>query len=219
MTQAFLTTQYRFAETFKFVIMKNSKLSERVTELRNRKGFSQEVLAEDSGLSLRTIQRIENGETPPRGDTLQRIAKGLGVTSEELIDWKLEKNDSYLALLNISALSFIIFPLLGILIPLMMWISQKNKIDGIDRNSREILNFQITWSLFLFLSIIGYIGGNFYRVYQSSVISPSLLINPLFLWISVLILYFLNLFLVIMNSVRLKSGKNVAYFLGIPFLR
>jgi len=105
--------------------MKNSKLSERVTELRNRKGFSQEVLAEDSGLSLRTIQRIENGETTPRGDTLQRIAKGLGVTSEELIDWKLEKNDSYLALLNISALSFIIFPLLGILIPLMMWISQK----------------------------------------------------------------------------------------------
>ncbi|WP_414727647.1 DUF4870 domain-containing protein, partial [Zunongwangia profunda] len=77
------------------------------------------------------------------------------------MDWKLEKNDSYLALLNISALSFIIFPLLGILIPLMMWISQKNKIDGIDRNSREILNFQITWSLFLFLSIIGYIGGNF----------------------------------------------------------
>ena len=75
--------------------MKNSKLSERVTELRNRKGFSQEVLAEDSGLSLRTIQRIENGETTPRGDTLQRIAKGLGVTSEELIDWKLEKNDIF----------------------------------------------------------------------------------------------------------------------------
>ncbi len=60
MTQAFLTTEHRFAETFNFVNMKNSKLSERITELRNRKGFSQEVLAEESGLSLRTIQRIEN---------------------------------------------------------------------------------------------------------------------------------------------------------------
>ncbi len=143
--------------------MKNSKLSERVTELRNRKGFSQEVLAEESGLSLRTIQRIENGETTPRGDTLQRIAKGLGVTSEELIDWKLEKNDSYLAILNASALTFIFFPIFGILVPLVMWISQKNKIHGIDRNSRKILNFQITWSLVLFLSIIGYIGNVFYQ--------------------------------------------------------
>ncbi|MFC6861124.1 helix-turn-helix domain-containing protein [Zunongwangia atlantica] len=199
--------------------MKNSKISERVTELRNRKGFSQEVLAEESGLSLRTIQRIENGETTPRGDTLQRIAKGLSVTSEEIIDWKLEKNDSYLAMLNTSALSFLIFPLLGILIPLVMWISQKNKIHGIDRSSRKILNFQITWSLVLFLSIIGYIGGNFYRVNQSSLISPSLLINPLYLWGTIVLLYFINLVLVVINSVRLKSGKNVSYFLGIPFLK
>lgn len=199
--------------------MKNSKLSERVTELRNRKGFSQEVLAEESGLSLRTIQRIENGETTPRGDTLQRIAKGLGVTSEELIDWKLEKNDSYLAILNASALTFIFFPIFGILVPLVMWISQKNKIHGIDRNSRKILNFQITWSLVLFLSIIGYIGGNFYRVNQSSLISPSLLINPLYLWGTIVLMYFINLVLVVINSVRLKSGKNVSYFLGIPFLK
>jgi len=47
-------------------------ISQRVKELRCRKGMSQELLAEESGLSLRTIQRIENYESEPRGDTLKR---------------------------------------------------------------------------------------------------------------------------------------------------
>ena len=55
--------------------MKNKNLSKKVKELRKRKGFSQEELAENSGLSLRTIQRIENGETEPTGETLKRIKK------------------------------------------------------------------------------------------------------------------------------------------------
>lgn len=141
--------------------MENNELANRVIELRNRKGFSQEFLAEESGVSLRTIQRVENGETQPRGDTLQRIAKGLGVTSEELIDWKLEKNNSYLALLNSSALSFLFFPVLGILVPLVMWISKKNEIHNINKTSKEILNFEITWCILLFFTCIGFISINF----------------------------------------------------------
>lgn len=39
--------------------MDNLNLAERVKELRSRKGISQELLAEESGLSLRTIQRIK----------------------------------------------------------------------------------------------------------------------------------------------------------------
>lgn len=41
--------------------MKNKILAKKVKELRKRKGYSQEELAEKSGLSLRTVQRIENG--------------------------------------------------------------------------------------------------------------------------------------------------------------
>jgi transcriptional regulator with XRE-family HTH domain len=47
--------------------MKNKELAQRIKELRNRRCFSQEELSEKTGLSLRTIQRIENGETEPRG--------------------------------------------------------------------------------------------------------------------------------------------------------
>ena len=54
--------------------MNKNNLAIRLKELRNRKGMSQEALAEESGLSLRTIQRIENGDTNPTGDSLKRLS-------------------------------------------------------------------------------------------------------------------------------------------------
>jgi len=95
--------------------MDKNHLAQRVKELRNQKGMSQEILAEASGLSLRTIQRIENGETNPAGDTLQRLSAALNVNPDELIDWSVKEDRSYLVFLNLSALTFLFFPLLGIL--------------------------------------------------------------------------------------------------------
>ncbi len=66
--------------------MKNKDLAKRVKELRKRNGMSQELLAENSRLSLRTVQRIENGETKPTGDSIKRLSSGLNVTPNELID-------------------------------------------------------------------------------------------------------------------------------------
>lgn len=71
--------------------MVNNKLAQGTKELRKRKGFSQEELAENSGLSLRTIQRVENGETEPTGETLKRISSTLELTPHELINWDANK--------------------------------------------------------------------------------------------------------------------------------
>ena len=193
--------------------MKDNELANRLIELRKRKGFSQEFLAEDSGISLRTIQRIEKGETQPRGDTLQRIAKGFGVTSEELIDWKLEKNSSYLVLLNTSALSFLFFPILGVLIPLVMWASKKNNVHKVDEVGKEVVNFQITWCLFIFLFYLLI----FVRIIFD--ISISLRLNPLVITAYFVILYILNVTLIVYNSIRIKKSKSPKYLLRIPFLR
>lgn len=65
--------------------MEKEKLAQRVKDLRKRQGLSQDDLAKESGLSLRTIQRVENGETEPTGETLKRISSGLDVTPNELI--------------------------------------------------------------------------------------------------------------------------------------
>ncbi|SDG68983.1 helix-turn-helix domain-containing protein [Mucilaginibacter sp. P25] len=42
--------------------MKTYNPGKKIKELRNRKGLSQEELAEQAQLSLRTVQRIENDE-------------------------------------------------------------------------------------------------------------------------------------------------------------
>ena len=52
--------------------MGNFKLHKRVKELRIKKGLSQEELAENTGLSIRTIQRIENGENTPSGGYFEK---------------------------------------------------------------------------------------------------------------------------------------------------
>ncbi|MDB4025673.1 helix-turn-helix transcriptional regulator [Flavobacteriaceae bacterium] len=84
--------------------MNNLNLALRVKELRNRKGFSQEILAEESSLSLRTIQRIENNETIPRGDTLKRLAIALDTSPNEIIDWKIQEDQNYLRLMSLASL-------------------------------------------------------------------------------------------------------------------
>ncbi len=54
----------------------------KIKELRESRGFSQEELSETSGVSLRTIQRMENGESIPRGSTLRTIASSLNLSSD-----------------------------------------------------------------------------------------------------------------------------------------
>lgn len=100
--------------------MNDQNLAFKVKGLRNRKGFSQEQLSEESKLSLRTIQRIEKGESVPRGDTLLKLTQVLGVTPDDLLEWDKTEDRGYLALLNLSALSLVILPILGIIIPLVM---------------------------------------------------------------------------------------------------
>ncbi|MEO3403992.1 helix-turn-helix transcriptional regulator [Mucilaginibacter sp. CAU 1740] len=99
--------------------MKTYNPGKKIKELRTRKGLSQEELADQAQLSLRTVQRIENDETEARGDTLKRLAAALSVdteflteTPDELIESMPDDSRRFLTTINLSALSFIIFPLL-----------------------------------------------------------------------------------------------------------
>lgn len=63
------------------------KLSKRVKELRKKYGYTQEKLAELSGVSYENIQKIE-GKSPhnPQLDTLEKLAKGFKITLSELFN-------------------------------------------------------------------------------------------------------------------------------------
>ncbi|NEV92940.1 helix-turn-helix domain-containing protein [Psychroflexus sp. YR1-1] len=127
--------------------MKNQHLAEKIKDLRTRKGFSQEQLSEESKLSLRTIQRIEKGESVPRGDTLIKLTRALGVSPDDLLEWAEVEDKGYLTLMNLSALSVFIQPFLGIIIPTVMWILKREKIKGVEDTGKKIISFQITWTL------------------------------------------------------------------------
>lgn len=64
--------------------METKDLAKKLKELRALRGMSQEYLAEESRVGLRTIQRIENNESTPTGETIKRIANALDVELSEL---------------------------------------------------------------------------------------------------------------------------------------
>jgi transcriptional regulator with XRE-family HTH domain len=200
--------------------MKNKGLAQRIKILRSRKGFSQEELAERSGLSLRTVQRIENGETEPRGDSLKRLAAALEVSPDEIVDWTLQEDKGFLTSLNLSALSFLIFPLLGILVPLIIWISKKDKIRNLNDVARELLNFQITWTMLLFAGYLGIIVSMTHELGTAGTISPSIITSKMtFNLIFIVVMYLYNLTLTTINTVRIHQEKSILYYPKIVFLR
>jgi transcriptional regulator with XRE-family HTH domain len=126
----------------------------KVKELRKKKGLSQEELADFSNVNLRTIQRIENNESEPRGKTLSLICDVLQVNIEELLDFGKKLDNSYLILFHLSVLSFIVIPLGNIIIPLILWMNKKDKIIGLKQVGANLLNFQILWCIIAFITLI-----------------------------------------------------------------
>ena len=200
--------------------MKNKELAQRIKELRTRKGFSQEELSEKTGLSLRTVQRIENGETEPRGDSLKRLAMAFDVSPDEIIDWTVQKDKGFLISLNLSALSFFVFPLLGILVPLIIWISKKDKIRNVNEIAKEILNFQITWTMILFIGYIAIILNSAIRMRLPGNINPSTVTSMVLMnFILMTVMYLFNLTMTLINAVRINNDKKVFYTPKIRFIR
>ncbi|MEO9891127.1 helix-turn-helix domain-containing protein [Aurantibacter sp.] len=199
--------------------MKNKNLAENVRHLRKSKGYSQEDLSENSGLSLRTIQRIENGENEPTGETLKRISYALNVKPEELIDWAVIEDNSYLKALNLSSLTFIVFPLLGFLVPLIMWISKKDKLKNVNRIAKNVINFQITWTIILFSGYIMSVLILIIRTESNGIVSvKNFILSYSLNLIFFLIMYILNIILILVSTSRISKNKEVIYFPKISFI-
>lgn len=191
--------------------MDKNQLATRIKELRGQKGMSQEILADESGLSLRTIQRIENGESNPTGDTLKRLSNALQVNPDELIDWTIKEDIGYLIFLNLSALSFIFFPLLGILVPFIMWTSKKGKLKNINKIGSELINFEITWTILLFFIPFSWFIINKIGLLENLTFRTIIAI--------VAMMYFLNIMFITFNTFRISNKKDVVYYSLIKFLR
>ena len=61
------------------------KLGRNIRDLREKRDLLQRELAEQAGVPVRTIGRIERGEVDMRIGTLVKIAKALNTTIKELV--------------------------------------------------------------------------------------------------------------------------------------
>lgn len=116
-------------------------------QTRNQFNLSQEDLAFKSGLTVRTIQRIENGGSTPRQDTLDRICKSLHITMADLYFEQGIDQRSDERFINILKLSQFLFPFyfLGFIVPFALKSVNKDKSKKYHEWATEIINFQFSW--------------------------------------------------------------------------
>lgn len=122
-------------------------IGQKIVQLRKSKGYTQEELAERAKVNLRTIQRIENDENKPSGNTLKLICEALDTLPTKLIDYGKKEDLKLLVLMHLSVITYLVIPIGNILIPLIFWISKKDKIIHLDEKGTRLLNFQIIWTI------------------------------------------------------------------------
>jgi len=133
--------------------------------LREKLGYTQVLLSKKTGLSLRTIQRLEAHNKVPKGHTLIVLSEIFNMTPDVLsarfLPPKASGDEDILSvkLINTSVLIFVGVPFGNVLLPLILWRRNRDSII-VDEAGKRILNFQILWSAVLafLLSITPFTG-------------------------------------------------------------
>ena len=94
------------------------RLGTKIKELRKRKGLTQIELSERTGLTERTIQRIENHEVEPSKHSLKKMGEVLG---HNLNEQKLNDMTKKQRLLNIFIISISILIVVEFIIGWLTW--------------------------------------------------------------------------------------------------
>lgn len=186
-------------------------------KIRETKNLTQEELAKKSGLSVRTIQRIEAG-TQPKGYTLKTLAKNLEVSEKDLCipeiieehEIKVEEvpelkaedkslNLSLIIIINLSSLPLAWFPVANMLPPLLIMIFTKEK----SRITKQIISLQI------FLAIISPV--IFMIVVLLKPGSP-------FVMGTMVLLVLANIYIILRNAYEIDKKNSLYYKLNFSFL-
>jgi uncharacterized Tic20 family protein len=170
--------------------MNQHEIGSKIAELRMQRGLTQEELAVRCGIKVRTVQQIEAGSISPRIAKLKLIGQELDYE----IPFK-ENDDTKFWLLTLHLSNFLLFPIL----PLILWSMKKDEIPEIDRQGKDVINFQISMIIYLFASAI-----------------------LMFLVVGIVLLLLLGLYITtitIINSSKVVLERNYKYYLTIRFVK
>ena len=196
-------------------------------KIREKQNLTQEELAEKSGLSVRTIQRIEAG-TEPKGYTLRTLASTLEVSEKDLLitDIPTEEiiidspilmdeietqqaistiendeifNSTLIKIINLSSLPLAWFPIANFLPPLLIMIFTKEKSPIV----KQIISLQIFLAI---ISPIIFLIVAFFKLGSASVM------------ITLVGLTLLNIFIILRNTYEIDKNKKLRYKLNFNMI-
>lgn len=117
----------------------------KLLQLREQRNLTQAELADKSGISVRTIQRLEAGQEP-KGYTLKALAAAFGVEEtvfSEPPELPRAPHLKWCKLINLCSLPLLLLPPLNVLIPLAI-IFVKKQDSG---PARQLISLQLIWTL------------------------------------------------------------------------
>ena len=191
---------YSIIQYFCLKIYSIMTLGEFIKVKRSQKGMTQEELSAKTEISIRTIQRIENGEVDPRAYTLQMIAKALDEdfskfvenASDENKETKKINDNNWLALVHLSGIFHLLFP------TLLIWNRKKGKVKGIADHYSDVINFQLNfWIIFITPGL--------WVFWTSGEIIP------------IIVLYIFSALYSILTTINVINGKPYKYIFLIKF--
>jgi transcriptional regulator with XRE-family HTH domain len=195
-------------------------LKQSLKEHREGQCLTQQELADKSGVSMRTIQRIEKNLSSGSPYVIKSLctALGIGISSLEISkSGEVEENEKValnfegiseagdhtktVKQLNLCSLAVVIFPFLNLIAPLIFFYINHEKLKNVS-NTLKILDFQIIWTLVTAFLVI--IFKSFFYIELGGF--------PMFIWIYFICILF-NIVIVLRSASQLNKGLNILGYL------
>lgn len=186
------------------------ELGETIVIARKNKGLTQEQLADLTNITVRTIQRIESGESNPRAYTLKTIAEALDIRFEELkalqsenpvpppVSYNEENGRHFLQMLCLSCFTYLCIPFIHFLVPSYMLKRSTEENPKVIAFARRVLRGQLYWKSALWLIMLLTLA---YNLIVAIYFKRTFMVN--YLW-PFFIMYFLNAVIITVSLLRIK---------------
>lgn len=117
---------------------------QKIKQVRISRGITQQELADQAGINLRTIQRIESEEVVARAFTLKTIARVLELEESELLDLQTQEEEPPRSSRGQAALGWLHLSGLLLLPTFLIWYFEKNGNSRINYHGVDVINFQLS---------------------------------------------------------------------------
>ena len=111
----------------------------------------------------------------------------------------LEQNNQLLVITHLSQFLTFVTGFGGLIVPLLLWLTTKDTVSGMDEHGKSIVNFQLTVLLLTIVSV------------------PAILLFGLGI-LSLIFVGIVAFIIPILNAVRASNGEKPNTFMTIPFI-